>query len=591
VQDYANRQQLIATRRNENQQAGERINVLSADRQQFQTQESALLRKSEQLARESAEATSESAEIAQAILKLRTHSKDGVCPLCGHPHESEAALQNEIDAKLTAISSVATRLQREARDIEEQRNSVHRKLAAIDDEAARLRHQREEGDRQIESLLQANQALEEQALRANTSLDRGVLESALVSHRSAASAAQTELNETQAKAKITEQSLSEIRAGLGALNERISTDRFTLDQLLLQRAEIDRQIAVSELPTSGLDLIIAQTQGQLVAKRGEYDAKIEAIAALQRDLLAERERVLEIGRNLSAAERTLLELTQAISDMTGRLRSLKLPENTTGEQLSELQEAAIANERETLAFRDLLERFVTQRKRTILEIERDNLRRQHGDLTDAQRRLQDARSQIEVAVAESGKWEAKLAILVKDSVSQRLNQHRIESFRLFQSMIPTPYLFDDITVTQGDGGVRLGLRYRGVAEDVGEPRYFLSSAQANVLALSYFLSFSCRQRWCKLQTILMDDPVQHLDDLDAVALLDVVRALVVSGSKPRRQIIISTCDYNLYALMIRKFSGLPPEQLRFAAISLHDIGTGGPVIRYDYAGTASSRAA
>src|SRR5262249_33203153 len=154
-------------------------------------------------------------------------------------------------------------------------------------------------------------------------------------------------------------------------------------------------------------------------------------------------------------------------------------------------------------------------------------------------------SEIKVATQKAERWRFKLTQMVSKAVADRLDQHRIESFRLFQTMIPTPYQFENISILTEDKGVRLGLRYRGMGEDVGEPRYFLSSAQANVLALSYFLSFSSRQCWCKLDTMFMDDPVQHLDDLDAVAMLDLLRSLLSQGRK-KKQLILSTCDLNLF---------------------------------------------
>jgi len=536
-------------------------------------------------------AASEDAEVAAAMLTLRTHSKDGVCPLCGHPHTSQDDLQREIDARLVGISATASCFQREGQELDQQKTSVRGKLATVDDELAQLRRQRDNAGRQIELLLQTSRELEEKALRVGAPLERAALERTLASQRDAAVTIKTELGLAQAGAKSTQQQLLEARAGSAALSERLAADRSSLDQLLIQKAEIDRQINLCEPVTGGVDAAIEAAQERLVAKRAEYEAKVAATATMQRDLSAERERGSELGNSVGAAERTLIEVTNAISSLTARLRSLKLSEDTSSDQLREIQAAAQANERKALEFSDSLERFKAQQKREVLERERDELRRQEAELAATKRRLQHSRSQIEAASAEAAIWEAKLGQRVKDSVSHRLNQHRIESFRLFQSMIPAPYLFEDITVTQDEDGVRLGLRYRDVSREVGEPRYFLSSAQANVLALSYFLSFASRQRWCKLRTVLMDDPVQHLDDLDAVAFLDIVRALVISSAKPRRQMIISTCDYNLYALMIRKFSCLPPDQLRFAALSLHDISADGPVVRYDYGETTDVRAA
>ncbi|MGD0919027.1 MAG: hypothetical protein ABSB22_21490, partial [Thermodesulfobacteriota bacterium] len=118
----------------------------------------------------------------------------------------------------------------------------------------------------------------------------------------------------------------------------------------------------------------------------------------------------------------------------------------------------------------------------------------------------------------------------------------------------------------------------------GEPRFFLSCAQANVLALSIFLSLAGKQRWSKLDALFLDDPVQHLDDLNAVAFLDNLRAVSLGKFGPKRQIIVSTCDQNLYLLMIRKFRMLETAGIKFMGISLLDRGIEGPEIYYDAGG-------
>lgn len=88
----------------------------------------------------------------------------------------------------------------------------------------------------------------------------------------------------------------------------------------------------------------------------------------------------------------------------------------------------------------------------------------------------------------------------------------------------------------------------------------------------------------KLDTIMLDDPVQHLDDLDAVAFLDCLRSMVAAEGAPKRQILISTCDKNLYLLIIRKLLPLTGIGRSLTGISLLDGGTEGPQVCYDIGG-------
>jgi DNA repair protein SbcC/Rad50 len=199
------------------------------------------------------------------------------------------------------------------------------------------------------------------------------------------------------------------------------------------------------------------------------------------------------------------------------------------------------------------------------------------------------RKALDDAGREVKQWIKLLSEQVMRAVTSRIAAHKPELNNLFKAMIPTPYLFDEITMTQIESDLRLGLRYRGQEEDVGEPFYFLSNAQANVLALALFLSFARAQRWARLETILLDDPVQHLDDLDAVAFLDTLRSVAFGGFGPRKQVIVSTCDQNLYLLMIRKFGMLETMGLNFTGISLLDRGEAGPEVIYDIGGPSGKR--
>lgn len=216
----------------------------------------------------------------------------------------------------------------------------------------------------------------------------------------------------------------------------------------------------------------------------------------------------------------------------------------------------------------------------------------HLIIRDAKQTVNQRNGQIvklREAANKTENWISALSESVDLSVKAKIAAHEPEMMRLFKAMIPCPYLFDKVTMKRGEAGLELGLRYRGQEEDAGEPHFFLSNAQANVLAISIFLSFAADQNWSKLETILLDDPVQHLDDLDAVAFLDNLRATALGKFGPRKQIIVSTCDKNLYLLMIRKFGLLEADGLHFTGISLLDTGFGGPEIIYDVGGPQDRR--
>ena len=91
---------------------------------------------------------------------------------------------------------------------------------------------------------------------------------------------------------------------------------------------------------------------------------------------------------------------------------------------------------------------------------------------------------------------------------------------------------------------------------VVNPSLTFSSAQLNVLAISIFLAIHTNQAWSKLDTIMMDDPIQNMDDLNILSYIDLIRKI-----RKKKQIIISTHDDNIYRLMRRKLRPSDKEQL------------------------------
>lgn len=84
------------------------------------------------------------------------------------------------------------------------------------------------------------------------------------------------------------------------------------------------------------------------------------------------------------------------------------------------------------------------------------------------------------------------------------------------------------------------------------PAYIFSSTQINILALSIFLSISIGQKCTNLDLILLDDPVQNMDDMNVLAFIDVLRSCIDQDIL-NKQIIISTHDSKIANLFIKKF--------------------------------------
>lgn len=98
-------------------------------------------------------------------------------------------------------------------------------------------------------------------------------------------------------------------------------------------------------------------------------------------------------------------------------------------------------------------------------------------------------------------------------------------------------------------------RNAGGRIEVDSPATVFSSSQTNALAVSIFLAINLSSAGMPLNAAILDDPLQSLDDINLLGLLDALRRM-----RGRRQLLISTHDENFAALLERKFRPLEQGQ-------------------------------
>lgn len=82
---------------------------------------------------------------------------------------------------------------------------------------------------------------------------------------------------------------------------------------------------------------------------------------------------------------------------------------------------------------------------------------------------------------------------------------------------------------------------------VDEPGRTLSTSQANALAVTLFLAFNLGLQPTRVASVILDDPLQNLDDVHLLGMVDLLRRV-----QPHRQIMVTTHDSAFAALLARK---------------------------------------
>jgi DNA repair exonuclease SbcCD ATPase subunit len=186
-------------------------------------------------------------------------------------------------------------------------------------------------------------------------------------------------------------------------------------------------------------------------------------------------------------------------------------------------------------------------------------------LTEEIERLRDQQDTLRKAVAKLGERAAHASRLAGEAKTlaaastQAISGVTRERFARLQPLV------DDIFARLAPHpaftalGFEMGVSYRsGVADPfvkdpesgvTGDPLLVFSSSQANVAALTYFLALSWAADAQALPFLLLDDPLQSMDDVNALGFSDLCRHL-----RQRRQLVVSTHEQRLAALLERKLA-------------------------------------
>lgn len=137
---------------------------------------------------------------------------------------------------------------------------------------------------------------------------------------------------------------------------------------------------------------------------------------------------------------------------------------------------------------------------------------------------------------------------IKKKIEETFNLDVVN--QIFQMIEPHPEFKEISFKINEDSSDKLGLDImcRRENDEESAPILYLSSAQVNILSLSIFLGIAL-ENTDKMNTIFMDDPIQHLDGLNELSFIDLLRVLSFQLGK---QIIFSTHNQQFFNLCKRK---------------------------------------
>lgn len=185
----------------------------------------------------------------------------------------------------------------------------------------------------------------------------------------------------------------------------------------------------------------------------------------------------------------------------------------------------------------------------------------HDRIAALEARIHHLRSQLdeETAKMTGAERAVEIARQIDNAAKEVANQILTEQFDTVMPLLKELYWrlrphtdWQEIEIDFG-GRVRASLNF--TVGDGRNPQFLFSSGQRRSAGIAFLLAIHLSRPWCRLRSLLLDDPVQHIDDYRALNLVEVLSAVRKTG----RQVIVAVEDPALADVLCRRLRSTPTE--------------------------------
>lgn len=285
----------------------------------------------------------------------------------------------------------------------------------------------------------------------------------------------------------------------------------------------------------------------------------DAMAAARKRLAARGERLAAAAAAVARArseaatvERALADATRRYAELEGRRQTLERSLATIRETYSQLgvkDAPASASDAEELLSREQSRLVRLERAFAILESSNalDRVKTLEGRVGHLRERAdQEAAklSTLERAVEAARQIEAAAKTVANQILMEQFDTVMPLLKELYKRLRPHA----DWTEIESDFGGKVRGSLNFVVGDGYNPQFLFSSGQRRAAGLAFLLAVHLSRPWCAWRSLLLDDPVQHIDDYRALNLVEVLAAIRRSD----RQVIVAVEDPALADVLCRR---------------------------------------
>ena len=521
----------------------------------------------------------QASELSRLSSEVERYVHGGYCPLCGHDHGTVDALLTRIRV---ARAEDGAPVQRDAlAQLRVARDELNRRLEqirqAVEARAYRLEQLEEERGHRVARIARFEEAADRLGITAELRQETSIGES-IAGRRTQVGEATVEEEERRL---VLQEELERIGANVADIERAIGEVEAMVGGARNKLVSIQSEVAALRDDHRATRVSLDTDPATLFALDARHQEELEGIESA----FAEAKEAVKEGREAANYYRhKVSSLTSSIDDIGHEIDALQETVADTKEGLmesglevdvdeSEILRLLEEQTRESSQWTDLKEFAVS------VEIAMDTattaaaLQQQRQTIERKQRQIKEVRGDI--AAHES--WEVYFEELTK-RVSARQNEAVSNFAREYgpmasaiQQRLRPVYGFQGIETGSHEDTIRVRVT-RG--DETLIPYDYFSHSQQQTLLLGLFLTACMSQTWSSLSTVLLDDPINHFDDLNTYAFLDMIVGFLGGESGPS-QFVISTCDEDVFQLARSRLRHLGGDArfYQFAAI-----GPDGPVV-------------
>jgi len=484
------------------------------------------------------------------LQSLREHIETEECPLCSHRYGTREQLLASVERRIGAPSvgeqSLITRLQQERASLGE----CERLMAECQNRLETARRKATEAADGVGRVVELANALRGMLSAVGLSEDASVerVSSELERWRRDLDGIEREVAEAECKVAVEEKALEEAtnrRRGAWEELGKLANEERDLTQQV-NEASSEASASLGALPES--DQEIARELERMRAEEQSCVEQLQQVGSLRvsvaTDLESARQKLSACETEVQHADERAAGSSSAVAKLESDLRVLGPAEAvaTLGaieQELSQIEQLARDGQSVLQALDTLAAR---------------------GRLADAEARLRDLsddRGRIEQATQRLRQWQEVLAeaagILQQEKarvVSEGLEPIGGFMRRLHRRLARHP-LFDDVKWEVRENAIHFWAESRsGIVRGRRLVQAYTNEAQQNIVALCVFLAAAlCRGG--RLRTVVLDDPIQAMDEVNIYGLLDLLRQVSTHA-----QVIMTTGRNDLFHLARAKFACL-----------------------------------